>query len=196
MAIRNIRTEGDEILRKNSKVIKDITPRTDELIDDMIETLHEANGVGLAAVQVGVLKRLCIISIDPADLLPAEDEDEEGENGEEAAEIEIPEDFDMMHTDGEDIVVINPTIIVLDEEDKQTGNEGCLSVPGKFGCVTRPNHILLKAQDRNLKPYELEAKGLLARAICHECDHMDGIMYIDKVEGELHEANQPEQEEE
>ena len=190
MAIRNIRTEGDEILRKNSKVIKDITPRTDELIDDMIETLHEANGVGLAAVQVGVLKRLCIISIDPADLLPAEDEDEEGENGEEAAEIEIPEDFDMMHTDGEDIVVINPTIIVLDEEDKQTGNEGCLSVPGKFGCVTRPNHILLKAQDRNLKPYELEAKGLLARAICHECDHMD------KVEGELHEANQPEQEEE
>ena len=184
MAIRTIRTEGDEILRKISKPVKEMTARTEQLIGDMIETLHESNGVGLAAVQVGVLKRICIISINPEDLYDTEDE-----------EIELPEDFDLMHTGGEDVVVINPTIEVLDEET-QTGNEGCLSVPDKFGTVTRPNHILLKAQDAELKPYELEAKALLARAICHECDHMDGVMYIDKLEGELHDVKQAQAEEE
>ena len=188
MALRNIRTEGDEILRKKSKTIKEMTPRTEELIDDMIETLHESNGVGIAAVQVGVLKRLCIVSINPEDIFDPE-EDEEGKKP------EPPKDFEFMHTNGEDIVIINPTIEVLDEET-QTGNEGCLSVPNKFGLVTRPNHILLKASDRSLKPFELEAKGLLARAICHECDHMDGVMYIDKLEGELHDVTQEEQEEE
>ena len=209
MAIRTIRVDEDEILRKISKPVKDITPRTDELIDDMIETLHIANGVGLAAVQVGVLKRICIVSIEPADLLPAEDEEAEAEDGavaeedasednassEETEEEEfiLDEDFDLTHTGGEDIVIINPTIVVLDDET-QTGNEGCLSVPNKYGMVTRPNHILLKAYDRNLKPFELEAKGLLARAICHECDHMDGILYTDKLEGELYEYAQPEEE--
>ena len=191
MAIRTIREEGDEILRKNSKIVKEITPRTDELIDDMIETLHVANGVGLAAVQVGVLKRLCVISIDPYDMIAADEDDDLSEIDFEA---EFGEDFKFKHTDGEDIVIINPQIEVLGEET-QTGNEGCLSLPGKFGMVTRPDHIMLRAFDRNLAPYELEAKGLLARAICHECDHMDGILYTDKVEGEVFDASLEESEE-
>ncbi len=173
MAIRNIRTEGDEILRKKSKEVKEITPRTKDLIDDLIENVHEYNGVGLAAVQVGVLKRICVVCVD--DFCEV---DEEGN--------EIPSD-PLTHSNGEEIIIINPTVTPIGDET-QTGQEGCLSVPNKFGQVTRPSHVKLNALDRNLEPFEMEAKGLLARAICHECDHMDGIMYIDLVEGELHEA--------
>ncbi len=159
MAIRNMRFDGDEILRKISKPVKEITPRTKELIDDLSENLKEYNGVGLAAVQVGVLKRIAIVNVPSLD--------------EEGNEVE-----------GEDIIIINPEIEVIGDET-QTGYEGCLSIPGKSGSVTRPMNIKLKAFDKELKPYELEASGLLARAICHECDHMDGILYKDKVEGKL-----------
>lgn len=182
MALRTIRTEEDEILRKKSKEVKAITDRTNQLIDDMIETVHDAYGAGLAAVQVGILKRLCIVTVEP----PEPEYDEEGN------EIEMEID-PLTHNNGEDLVIINPEITVLDAEDTQCGTEGCLSFPGKFGYVTRPNHIRLKAYDRNLEPYELEAKGLLARAICHECDHMDGVLYVDKVEnGEVYYVPDPE----
>lgn len=180
MAIRNIRTEGDLILRKISKPVKEITPRTEELIDDMIESLVEYNGVGLAAVQVGVLKRICIISIDP---------DDAGMDEETRAE----HDGYICHTHGEDVVVINPQVIV-DSEETQTGSEGCLSVPGKWGMVTRPMRVTLKAYDRELKPFELKCEGLLARAVCHECDHMDGKMYTDIVEGEIFDNDSEEEE--
>ena len=181
MALRNLRYEGDPILRKISKEVKEITPRTRTLIEDLIENVHEYDGVGLAAVQVGVLKRICVVVIDPEELI---NRDEEGNA--------LNEPDPMTHTDGKDIIIINPQITVLDDTT-QTGNEGCLSFPGKYGCVTRPAHILLKACDRNLKPFELEAKGLLARAICHESDHMDGICYVDKVEGEIYEAAEEEE---
>ena len=182
MALRTIRETGDPILRKISKPVKEITPRTAELIEDLIENMHAADGVGLAAVQVGILKRIAVVWV-------PEPEFEEEEENEEKTEIDP-----LTHSSGEEIVMINPVWEALDTE-VQTDNEGCLSVPGKYGKVTRPEHILLKAYDSDMQPYELEAKGLLARAICHECDHMDGILYTDKVEGELYDAGtEPEEE--
>ena len=149
MAIRTIREYGDEVLTRVCKDVKEITPRISELIDDMFETMYEANGVGLAAPQVGILKRLVVID-----------------------------------TTGEDPhVLINPQILKTDGE--QTGYEGCLSLPGKSGIVTRPNYVRVRAYDRNMEVYELEGTELLARAICHELDHLDGHMYVDMVEGEL-----------
>ena len=180
MALRNLRYEGDPILRKNSKDVKEITPRTRALIEDLIENVHEYDGVGLAAVQVGVLKKICVVVIDPEEL---REYDEDGNV--------IKEPDPMTHTNGEDIIIINPEIEQLDDS-VQTGNEGCLSFPGKYGRVTRPDHILLKAYDKDLKPFELEARGLLARAICHETDHMYGIVYVDKVEGAVYEAEEEE----
>lgn len=126
-----------------------MTPRTQELIDDMLETMYDANGVGLAAPQVGILKRIVVIDVT-----------------------------------GEDpIVLINPRI--LETSGEQTGGEGCLSLPGKSGTVTRPNYVKVRAYDRNMKPFEMEGTELLARAFCHEIDHLDGHMYVEKVEGEL-----------
>lgn len=149
MAIRTIREYGDEVLTRVCKDVKEITPRISELIDDMFETMYEANGVGLAAPQVGILKRLVVID-----------------------------------TTGEDPhVLINPQILKTDGE--QTGYEGCLSLPGKSGVVTRPNYVRVRAYDRNMEVYELEGTELLARAICHELDHLDGHLYVEKVEGEL-----------
>ena len=140
MAIRNIRTIGDPILEKVCKEVKEMTPRTRELIDDMFETMYEANGVGLAAPQGGVLTR--IVGIDVT---------------------------------GEDpIVLINPRI--METSGEQTGGEGCLSVPGKSGVVTRPNYVKVKAYDRDMNPIEPEGTELLARAFCHEIDHLDGIL--------------------
>ena len=149
MAIRNIRIMGDPILEKVCKEIKEVTPRIKELIEDMLETMYDANGVGLAAPQVGVLKRIVVIDVT-----------------------------------GEDpIVLINPRI--LETSGEQTGGEGCLSLPGKSGTVTRPNYVKVKAYDRDMKPFEIEGTELLARAFCHEIDHLDGHMYVEKVEGEL-----------
>ena len=181
MALRNLRYEGDAILRKMSKEVTQITPRTAELIEDLKESVHEYDGVGLAAVQVGVLKKICVIVIDPEEMTQRD------KNGNVIGDLPDPQ----THTNGEDIVIINPRITQLDDT-VQSGNEGCLSVPGKYGCVTRPAHILLKAYDENLQPYELEARGLLARAICHETDHMYGVLYTDKVEGELHDSEENE----
>ena len=151
MALREIRVQGDPVLGKVCKEIKEVTPRTLDLIDDMIETMYEANGVGLAAPQVGILKRLVVIDV--------------GEGP---------------------IVMINPRIISQDGE--QTGDEGCLSVPGKAGQVTRPNHVVARFFDEEMNECEIEGEALLARAICHELDHLDGHLYVEKVEGGLHDV--------
>lgn len=151
MAIRNLRFGGDAILTKTSKEVKEITPKVKELIDDMLETMYEANGVGLAAVQVGVLKRIVVIDV--------------GEGP---------------------VVMINPQVIKT--EGTQTGDEGCLSVPGKAGQVTRPMKATVRYTGEDGAEYELEGEELLARAICHECDHLDGKLYLDLVEGELHDT--------
>ena len=157
MAIRNIRIMGDPILEKVCKEVKEVTPRTQELIDDMLETMYDANGVGLAAPQVGILKRIVVIDVT-----------------------------------GEDpIVLINPRI--LETSGEQTGGEGCLSLPGKSGTVTRPNDVKVRAYDRNMKPFEMEGTELLARAFCHEIDHLDGHMYVEKVEGELTDVEEVEE---
>ena len=148
MAIRNIRTLGDDILRAKAKEITEMTPRIEELIDDMFDTMYEANGVGLAAPQVGVLKRIVVIDV--------------GEGP---------------------IVMINPEI--LETSGSQTGSEGCLSVPGKAGTVTRPDYVKAKAYDEEMNEYVIEGEELLARAICHELAHLDGHLYTELVEGEL-----------
>ena len=149
MALREIRTQGDPVLEKVCKPVKTMTPRLQGLVDDMLETMYEANGVGLAAPQVGVLRRIVVIDV--------------GEGP---------------------YVLVNPEIIEKDGE--QTGQEGCLSVPGVYGIVTRPEHVKAKAFDKDMKPYEIEAEGLFARAICHELDHLDGHMYTELVEDGLH----------
>ncbi len=154
MAIRTIREQGDEILGKKCKEIKEMNRRLSTLIDDMLDTMYEAAGVGLAAPQVGILKRVVVIDV--------------SENGDQP------------------IIMINPEILEVSGE--QTGEEGCLSVPGKSGVVTRPNYVKARALDRNMKEYEIEGTELLARAICHELDHLDGILYVEKVEGELHDV--------
>ena len=161
MALRNIRTEGDPILGKKCKEVTEMTDRNRELIEDMIDTMYEANGVGLAAPQVGVLKRIVVIDVS-----------EEGDSP---------------------IVLLNPVITEADGEQK--GPEGCLSVPGKSGVVTRANHVKVKALDENMEPFELEGTELLARAIQHELDHLEGVLYTSKVEGDLITAEQEEPEE-
>ncbi len=159
MAVRQIRIMGDDILTKKCKPVKEMTGRTMELIEDMFETMYEANGCGLAAPQVGVLKQIVTIDVD----------------------------------DGNQYVLINPEIIAQD--GSQTGYEGCLSLPGKSGIVTRPNYVKVKALDENMEPFELEGEGLLARAICHEVAHLEGQMYVELVEGELVDAGtEPEEE--
>ncbi|ODR39891.1 peptide deformylase [Eisenbergiella tayi] len=157
MAIRNIRIMGDPILEKVCKEVKEVTPRIKELIEDMLETMYDANGVGLAAPQVGVLKRIVVIDV----------------------------------TGKDPIVLINPRI--LETSGEQTGGEGCLSLPGKSGTVTRPNYVKVKAYDREMKPFEIEGTELLARAFCHEIDHLDGHMYVEKVEGELTDVEEVEE---
>ena len=151
MALRTIREYGDEVLTRRCKEVKEVTPRIRELVEDMLETMYEANGVGLAAPQVGILKRIVVIDVSP--------------------EADSP------------IIMINPEILETDGE--QTGYEGCLSLPGKSGVVTRPNYVKAKAYDLDMNEYVIEGEELLARAICHELDHLDGHMYVEKVEGEL-----------
>ena len=149
MALRNIREFGDPVLNKVCIEVKEMTDRNKQLIDDMFETMYDANGVGLAAPQVGVLKRIVVID-----------------------------------TTGEDpLVLINPRI--TEQDGEQTGYEGCLSLPGKTGIVTRPNHVKAVALDRDMNPIKIEGEGLLARAICHELEHLDGHLYTERLEGEL-----------
>ena len=145
MALREIRVEGDPVLAKVCKEIKEVTPRIQDLIDDMIETMYEANGVGLAAVQVGILKRVVVIDV------------------------------------GDGIMeLINP--VIIEEADSQTGTEGCLSFPGQWGIVTRPDYVKVKALDRYGNEQIFEGRELLARAFCHELEHLDGHAFIEKVE--------------
>ena len=151
MAIRQIRVLGDDILRKTSKEVKEMTPRMHTLVEDMYDTMYEAMGVGLAAPQVGILKRMVVIDIGDGPIL-----------------------------------MINPEII--ETSGTQTGDEGCLSLPGKAGTVTRPNYVKARAFNEDGDEYEIEGTELLARAICHELDHLDGHMYMEKVEGELHDV--------
>ena len=156
MATRKIREIGDEVLTKPCKEVTKITLRTKVLINEMLDTMYEALGVGLAAPQVGVLKRIVVIDV--------------GEGP---------------------IVLINPEII--DTSGEQSGEEGCLSVPGKSVMVTRPNYVKVRALNEDMEEIELEGEGLLARAFCHEIDHLDGKMYVDLVEGELHDVNYEEE---
>lgn len=160
MAIRNIRLEGDAILRKTSKEVKEVTPKIHQLIDDMLETMYEANGVGLAAVQVGVLKKVVVIDIGDGD---------------------------------GPLVMINPRI--MRTAGTQTDDEGCLSVPNKAGQVTRPNEVVVRYMGEDGQQYETEGTELLARAIIHECDHLEGKLYVDLVEGELHDVVYDDEEE-
>lgn len=156
MAIRTIRTEGDPVLGKKCRPVEAMTLRNRQLIGDMLDTMYEAMGVGLAAPQVGVLKRIVVIDV--------------GEGP---------------------IVLINPEII--ESSGEQTGDEGCLSIPGMAGEVTRPNYVKVRALDEDMKEIELEGTELLARAFCHEIDHLDGIMYTEHVNGELHSVNYDEE---
>lgn len=159
MAIREVRTMGDDILGKVCKPVKAVDERTLQLIEDMFETMYETNGVGIAAPQVGVLKRIVCMDVG----------------------------------DGNQYVMINPEIIEL--EGSQTGMEGCLSVPGKKGQVTRANYAKVKALNENMEEIIIEGEELLARCIQHECDHLDGILYVSKVEGELLDQEDDEEEE-
>ena len=159
MAVREIRVQGEEVLTKVCKEVKALTSRNLVLIEDMLDTMYEAMGVGLAAPQVGILKRIVVIDI--------------GEGP---------------------IVLINPEI--LETSGEQTGDEGCLSVPGLAGQVTRPNYVKVRALDENMEEVIYEGEGLLARAFCHELEHLDGHLYVEKVEGELHEPVYEEEEDE
>ena len=157
MALRTIRLQGDPVMTKTCREIKEMTPKIKELIEDMLDTMYEANGVGLAGPQVGVLKRIVVIDI--------------GEGP---------------------VVMINP--MILESSGEQTGDEGCLSLPGKAGVVTRPDYVKAKALNEDMEEYIIEGTGLMARAICHELDHLDGHMYTEKVEGPLHDVTYEEAE--
>lgn len=156
MALRTIRIQGDPVLEKKCREVTEVTPKITTLIDDMLDTMYEANGVGLAAPQVGILKRIVVIDI--------------GEGP---------------------IVMINPSIVSADGE--QTGSEGCLSLPGKAGQVTRPNHVVARAFDEEMQEFEIEGTELLARAICHEVDHLDGHLYTELVEGDIYDVTYDEE---
>ncbi len=255
MALRQIRLLGDEILTKPCREVKEMTPRLQELIEDMLETMYDANGVGLSAPQVGVLRRIVVIDVWQEDIVDENAEAEEAaeaeaagataeagerkepeavaetvtatssestaasevapesaeesleesetgeaeEKGEESEDGEKPEDGEEPE-DGEDVmegplIMINPVITYT--EGEQTADEGCLSLPGKAGKVTRPMVVRVTYLDENMEEYELEGEGLLARAICHEVDHLEGHMYVELVEGKIHDVGAaPEEEEE
>jgi len=144
MARLNIVKEGDEVLRKHCRPVTEITPRILRLLDDMLETLHEANGVGLAAPQVGVLRRLCIVEVEQGQLYE----------------------------------LINPEIIAREGEQQEV--EGCLSIPEEWGVTDRPEKVTVRAMNRRGEIYEATGEGLLARAFCHEIDHLDGVLFKDR----------------
>lgn len=159
MAIRNIRTYGDSCLTKECKPVKEMNHKLQVLIEDMLDTMYEANGVGLAAPQVGILKQVVVIDVSP-----------EGDSP---------------------IILINPEII--ESDGSQTGEEGCLSVPGKSGVVTRPNYVKIKALDENMEEVIYEGTELLARAFCHEIDHLHGVVYVSRAEGGIHDVARDEE---
>ena len=154
MALRTIRQFGDPILNKHAKEVVQLTPNLKDLIDDMFDTMYDAGGVGLAAPQVGILKRIVVI--------------------------------DVSESQDQPIVLVNPTI--LETSGEQTGMEGCLSLPGKCGEVTRPNYVKVHAFDRNMQEETLEGEELLARCFVHEIEHLDGHLFTEHVKGDLVEA--------
>ena len=156
MAIRNIRVMGDDILTKKCKPVKEMTEKNRELVQDMLDTMYEADGVGLAAPQVGIFKRIAVV--------------------------------DVTEERNQPIVLVNPEIVK--EEGEQRGSEGCLSVPDKVGIVVRPNKVKVKAYDINMKPITVKGEELLARALVHEIEHLDGILYVDRIEGRLYDADE------
>ncbi len=156
MALRKIRVQGDSVLGKVAKEITEVTDRTRTLAEDMLDTMYEAEGVGLAAPQIGILKRIVVIDISPEQDSP--------------------------------MVLINP--VILESSGSQTGYEGCLSVPGKSGVVTRPDYVKVKAQNLDMEEIVFEATEFLARAVCHELDHLDGHLYVEKVEGRLYDNDE------
>ncbi len=162
MALRTIREIGDPVLNKRSKEVTEMTDRLRGLISDMKETLYDSGGVGLAAPQVGVLKRIVL--------------------------IDISEEQNDLH------VFVDP--VIVETSGEQTGYEGCLSVPGKVGTVTRPDYVRVMAKDADMVPFEFEGTQLMARALCHEIDHLDGKLYVDLVEGELMDSDAVRDEEE
>ena len=149
MALLNIVKEGDPTLRKVSRAVEEISPRILTLLDDMTETMRAADGCGLAAVQVGVLRRLVVIEIEEGQL------------------------YEM----------INPVIVA--KEGEQREQEGCLSIPGRWGITKRPKHVTVRAINRHGEEYEVTGSDLLARALCHEIDHLDGKLFIDCMVEEL-----------
>lgn len=157
MALRTIRIQGDPVLEKVCREITEVTPKIETLASDMLETMYDACGVGLAAPQVGILRRMVVIDV--------------GEGP---------------------IIMINP--VILETSGEQTGDEGCLSLPGKAGQVTRPNYVKAKYYDLDMNELIVEGEELLARAICHELDHLDGHMYTERVEGALHDVTHEEEE--
>lgn len=160
MALREIRKQGDPVLNKISKPVKEMNNRMSDLVEDLFDTMYEGNGCGLAAPQVGILRQMFVVDVD-------------GEN---------------------QYVFVNPEIV--ESEGEQTGEEGCLSVPGYYGTVTRAKHIKIKALDENFEPFEMEADDFLARAIQHEYDHLLGHLYVEKVEGELQKVKENENKDE
>jgi peptide deformylase len=162
MALLTIREIGDPILEKRAKEVKEMTPRLKELVKDMLETMYDANGVGLAAPQIGILKRIVVIDVSPEQNDPH--------------------------------VFINP--VIIEQDGEQDGMEGCLSVPGKIGEVIRPAHVKTKAFDENMQPFEIEGTELFARCMCHEFDHLDGILYTTKTIGGLMDTDAPAEDEE
>ena len=161
MAIRRIVKLGeDDVLRKHARKVDRFDKRLHVLLDDMADTMYEANGVGLAAPQVGIVKRVVVIDV----------EDEHGL-----------------------IELINPSI--EEAEGEKLGVEGCLSVPDRRGEVVRPERVVVKAQDRDGKPFTIEGTGLLARCLCHEIDHLDGVVYVDKMVRDVTDLDEQEEEE-
>ena len=152
MAIRKVRIMGDEVLTKVCRDVTEMTPRLRQLVNDMFDTMYDSMGVGLAANQVGILRRIVVIDCG-----------------------------DDPH------VLINP--VIIETAGEQTGPEGCLSLPGQSGIVTRPDYVKVKACDEDMEEFVLEGEGLLARAICHECEHLDGHMFVEKVEGPLEDVD-------
>lgn len=151
--VREIKTLKDPVLRRTARKVEKITPETRRLIDDLFETMRAANGIGLAAPQVGVLQRVCVVELD--------------------AEPDTP-------ASGGQIALVNPEIVKVSEE-RESGPEGCLSIPGWRGEVERPHRIVVRGLDRDGKRIKLEVEGLAARAVQHEVDHLDGVLFIDKL---------------
>ncbi len=158
MALRTVRVQGDPVLGKRCREVREMTPRLRELVEDMFETMYTNQGVGLAAPQVGILKRIVVIDCT-----------------------------------GEDpMVLINP--VITEQSGEQTGDEGCLSLPGKVGTVTRPQKVTVEALDLDMNPVRYEGEDLLARAFCHELDHLDGHMYTELVKDGIRDVNYEEEE--